>query len=199
MSFVEVRFPEDISYGSRGGPGYSTTITVTEGGYEKRNARWQQARGRYNVAHGVKTRTQLDALLAFFRARKGRAYGFRFKDWGDYAAIGQSIGVGNGSTTQFSLSKTYRSGGATDVRLITKPVAGTVKLYVNGTLQNTGVTVNHANGIVQFAAAPASGALLSVDFEFDVPVRFDTDTLSASLDAYGVHSWLDIPLVEVRV
>jgi uncharacterized protein (TIGR02217 family) len=199
MSFAEIRFPDDIFYGSSGGPGYSTSIVVTDGGYEKRNARWQQARARYNVAHGVKTRTQLDALIAFFRARKGRAYGFRFKDWSDFQATGQALGTGDGTRTQFQLVKTYSSGGVAETRPIRKPVAGTVKLYVNGALQTSGVSVAASTGLVTFTSPPASGARISADFEFDVPVRFDTDTLSASLDAYGVHSWLDIPLVEVRV
>jgi uncharacterized protein (TIGR02217 family) len=198
MSFAEIRFPDDISYGSSGGPGFSTSIVVTEGGHEKRNARWQQARARYNVAHGIKTKAQLEALIAFFRARKGRAYGFRFKDWSDYQGIGQILGTGNGSRKDFQLVKTYASGSASDTRLIRKPVAGSVSIYVNTALVSAGVSVNTTTGVVSFSTAPASGAIISADFEFDVPVRFDTDTLSASLEAYGVHSWLDIPLVEVR-
>lgn len=198
MTFAEIRFPEDISYGSSGGPGFSTSIVVTEGGNEKRNARWQQARARYNVAHGVKTKAQLEALIAFFRARKGRAYGFRFKDWSDFEGLGQILGTGDGSRKDFQLVKTYTSGSASDTRIIRKPVAGSVKIYVNALLLSSGVSVNTATGMVSFTTAPASGTLISADFEFDVPVRFDTDTLSASLEAYGVHSWLDIPLVEVR-
>lgn len=150
------------------------------------------------MAHGVKTRAQLDALIAFFRARKGRAYGFRFKDWSDFQATGQALGTGDGSRTAFQLVKTYTSGGVSEARIIRKPVAGSVQVYVNGVLAASGVTVDTASGLVTFTTAPASGALISADFEFDVPVRFDTDTLSASLDAYGVQSWLDIPLVEIR-
>ena len=199
MTFSETRFPDDISYGSSGGPGYSTSVVVTDGGHEKRNARWQQARARYNVAHGVKTRTQLDALIAFFRARKGRAYGFRFKDWSDFQGIAQPLGTGDGSRTLFQLVKSYSSGGVTEARLIRKPVSGTVKIYVNGVHATSGVTVDATTGGVTFTSAPANSALISADFDFDVPVRFDTDTLSASLDAYGTQSWLDIPLVEIRV
>jgi uncharacterized protein (TIGR02217 family) len=197
--FCDVRFPDDISYGSSGGPGYSTSIVATEGGHEKRNARWQQARARYNVAHGVKTRAQLEALLAFFRARKGRAHGFRFKDWSDFQGTAQPLGTGDGNRTDFPLVKTYSSGGESEIRLIRKPVAGTVRVYVNGALVQVGVSVDSATGIVHFTAAPANGTVITADYEFDVPVRFDTDMLSASLDAYGVHSWMDIPLVEIRV
>lgn len=199
MSFVEVRFPEDIAYGSSGGPEYATDVVATESGYEQRNISWQEARARYNVAHGVKTQAQLDALIAFFRARKGRAIGFRFKDWGDYQAVNQTLGTGDGVTTQFQLVKHYASGGEEEVRVITKPAEPTVKLYFNSILQASGFSVDYNSGAVAFSSPPGVGVAIAADFEFDVPVRFDTDRLSASLDAYGVHSWSDIPLVELRV
>ncbi len=199
MGFVEVQFPTDISYGSSGGPEYTTDIVASVSGHEQRNIHWSQARARFNVAHGVKTKAQLDALIAFFRARKGRAHGFRFKDWTDYQVSSQVIGLGDGLVTQFQLVKKYTSGGATETRVISKPVAGTVNLYVNGVLKSTGVSVNTVTGMVTLTPAPAVGAAVSASFEFDVPVRFDTDKLSARLEAYGVHSWQDIPLVEVRV
>ena len=198
MGFVEIRFPEDIAYGSSGGPGYSTDIVMTASGHEQRNSNWQYARARYNVVHGVKTQAQLDALIAFFRARKGRAYGFRFKDWTDYSAVNQSLGTGNGNATTFQLVKHYDSGGVYETRLIKKPVQGTVKIYADSVLQTVGITVDHDTGNVNFAAAPASGVTVTADFEFDVPVRFDTDSLSARLDMYGAYSWNDIPLVELR-
>ena len=199
MGFVEDRFPTDISYGSSGGPEYATDIVISGSGHEQRNVNWSQARARYNVAHGVKTKAQLDALIAFFRARKGRAYGFRFKDWTDFKANAQTIGTGNGTLTQFQLIKKYISGGVEEVRTIKKPVSGSVSVFVNGVLQTTGITVDTTSGVVSFTAAPSAAAAITATFDFDVPVRFDTDRLSATLDAYGVHSWLDIPLIEVRV
>src|SRR5579885_2818058 len=135
MAFIEVQFPTDISYGSSGGPEYSTDIVETLGGYEQRNANWSSARAVYNVAHGVKTQAQLDALIAFFRARGGRADGFRFKDWTDYQASAQNIGTGDGNTKAFQLVKLYASGSVTATRTIAKPVAGTVAVYLNGVAQ----------------------------------------------------------------
>lgn len=197
--FIEQRFPEDIALGSTGGPEYSTDIVVTNSGFEQRNSNWEQARARYNVAHGVKTQTQLDALIAFFRARKGRAVGFRFKDWTDFTAIGQLLGEGDGTTTQFQLRKTYSSGAGSDIRIITKPVSGSVTVYVNSIPQVSGLTIDYTTGIITFAAAPLEEDIIAADFEFDVPVRFDTDRLSAQLDDYNIRSWRDIPLVEVRI
>lgn len=199
MAFHEVQFPVDISYGSSGGPNYSTDVVVTAGGHEQRNINWSAARAKYNVAHGVKTQTQLDALISFFRARKGRAHGFRFKDWMDYEALSQSIGTGDGSETDFQLFKQYSSGGESESRSITKPVSGTVKIYLDGSEQLSGWSVDTATGVVSFSSAPGNAVAITADFEFDVPVRFDTDQLSARLDDYGVRSWQNITLVEVRV
>jgi uncharacterized protein (TIGR02217 family) len=199
MNFAETRFPEDISYGSTGGPGFATHIVTTESGHEKRGSNWQSARARYNVAHGVKTEAQLSELIAFFRARKGRAQGFRFKDWTDYRGTGEIIGTGDNSRTTFQLNKTYISGNDTYSRAITKPVSGSVSLYVDGALQSSGIAFDTTTGEITFDIAPQNGSILSADFEFDVPVRFDTDQLSARLETYGAYSWNDIPLVEIRI
>lgn len=200
MAFVETRFPTDIAYGSAGGPEYSTDVVIMQSGYEQRNSNWSQARIRYNVAYGVKNQTQLDALIAFFRARKGRADGFRFKDWTDFKVTGQIIGTGNGSATVFQLIKTYASGSVTETRIITKPVAGTVNMYLGGVLQSgSAYAVNTTTGQVTFTAAPGNGVQITADFEFDIPARFDTDRLSSLLETYGAHSVEDIPIVEIRV
>ncbi len=200
MAFVEVCFPTDIAYGSSGGPEYSTDIVITHGGYEQRNINWSQARARYNVAHGVKTQAQLDTLIAFFRARKGRANGFRFKDWSDYTATAQVVGTGNGTNKIFQLVKTYSSGSVNENRVVSKPVVGSVAVYKNSVLQaGSAYSLDSTTGIITFVTAPANTSVITADFEFDVPVRFDTDRLSATLDSYGVNSWHDIPLIEIRI
>lgn len=199
MSFVEIQFPADISYGSSGGPTFSTDVIEAFSGFEQRNINWSAARARYNVAHGVKTQSQLDELIAFFRARQGKAIGFRFKDWTDYQAVAQNIGTGNGSQTIFQLTKKYTSS-VTVTRVIKKPVNNaTMKVYLNAVLQSSGYTVNYATGEITFTTAPGSGVAVTADFEFDVPVRFDTDQLDAAIDDFGTRSWSDIPLVEVRL
>jgi uncharacterized protein (TIGR02217 family) len=77
--FHEVRFPDNIAYGATGGPEFSTTVVATGSGHEKRNVNWSEARGRWDVASGLKKQVQIDELIAFFRARRGKAYGFRFR------------------------------------------------------------------------------------------------------------------------
>ena len=129
----------------------------------------------WDVASGLKKQAQIDELIAFFRARRGKAYGFRFKDWTDYKASGQLLGTGDDVLTQFQLVKHYPSGSVIEVRTITKPVAGTVKVYLDGVEQLSGWSVDTTTGLVTFSTAPALGVEVTADFEFDVPVRFDTD------------------------
>ena len=130
-SFHEVRFPDNIAYGATGGPEFATTVVATAAGHEKRNVNWAEARGRWDVASGLKKQAQIDELIAFFRALRGKAYGFRFKDWTDYKATGQLLGTGDDVLTQFQLVKHYPSGSVIEFRTITKPVAGTVKVYLD--------------------------------------------------------------------
>ena len=197
-SFHEVRFPVDIAYGSVGGPEYSTDVIVTHGGYEKRNINWEASRNRYNVAYGVQSQSQLDVLVAFFRARKGKAYGFRFKDWGDYQALNQQIGVGDGDEVNFQLVRNYESGVNSESRMISKPVENTVSVYIDDVLQASGWTLEANTGIITFDTAPDVAAIIKADFEFDVPVRFDTDRLSVTLEDYGTYSLSEVLLVELR-
>ena len=207
MSFHPVLFPVDISYGSAGGPQFSTDVVETISGFEQRNVNWSQARLRYNVAYGVRSAAQLETLLAFFRARQGKAYGFRFRDWTDYqscpaaaspAPMDQNLGSGDGTNKMFALRKAYTSGATTVYRLITKPVAGSIRVALNGVEQLSGWTIDTETGLVTFTAAPASGVSVTAGFLFDVPVRFDSDTLSLSLDSYGVGSANGVDLIEVR-
>ena len=197
--FHEVQFPSDISYGAAGGPGYSTTVVTTVSGHERRNVNWQAARGRWNVAHGLKKREQVAALIAFFRARKGRAYGFRFKDWTDYQTFAQPLGTGDGAATAFQLVKHYVSGAETETRAIVKPVAGTVKVYLDGIEQMSAWSVDTTTGLVTFASAPGAGVAVTADFEFDVPARFDTDQMEITIETYQLGSWGQIPIVEIRI
>lgn len=197
--FHEVQFPPKIAYGASGGPEFNTSITTNFAGFEQRNINWQKARGRWDISTGIKNKTDMDTVIAFFRARFGKAYGFRFKDWSDYQAVGQNIGTGNAVLTVFQLTKTYVSGSNTYVREIKKPVTGTVKIYLNSVLQVTGFSIDHTTGMVTFTTAPGSGVIVSADYDFDIPARFDTDTLAVRIDGPAQYLWDAIPIVETRL
>ena len=133
--FHEVPFPGQHRLRRHGRGPVRDQIVVAGAGHEQRNVDWAEARGRWDVASGLKNQAQLDELIAFFRARKGKAYGFRFKDWTDYEATGQLLGTGDGAIKIFQLVKRYPSGSVIEVRTVTKPVAGTVHIYKDGVEQ----------------------------------------------------------------
>ena len=207
MAFHEIRFPDNISRGARGGPERRTQIVELASGDEERNASWANSRRRYDAAYGIRRADDLAVVVAFFEARNGRLYGFRWKDWGDYkscppsdmaAPTDQTIGTGDGTTTVFQLVKAYSSGAQTWMRTITKPVVGTLSVALDGVVQVSGWSVDTTNGQIAFAAAPANGSAITAGFEFDVPVRFNTDQLDVTHDIERLGSITSIPLIEVR-
>ena len=199
MAFHDVQFPADIARGATGGPGFSTDVITVKSGREKRNVNWSESRGVWDVAHGIKNQEQLDRLIAFFRARRGKAHAFRFKDWSDYRIARQTIGSGDGVTTTFQIAKTYvDDGGYATVRPITKPVIASVQVWKAGALQASGYTVNGLTGVVTFSVAPGAGQAIEAACAFDVPARFDTDQMKVSVELYNLFTWGQIPVVEVR-
>jgi uncharacterized protein (TIGR02217 family) len=207
MSFDEVELPLKIGFGASGGPLFATEVITIDGGYERRNQKWSQARRKFDARTGVHSAMDAAILLAFFQARAGRARGFRLQDWSDYtsAADGisapnwsdQSIATGDGATTIFQLIKTYGSGGVTYQRMIRKPVAGSVVVGVNGLQLTTGWTVDTTTGLVTFATSPLAGQAITAGFQFDVPVRFDTDQLNITAEDQRLAK-AEIPLIEIR-
>jgi len=200
MAFHEVLFPEDISYGSSGGPGFNTTVIELSSGHEQRNINWSQARARYDVSHGVKTREQMEELLDFFWARRGRAFGFRFKDWSDFRVEQEVIGVGNGVTKVFQMRKTYEPQGYPIVRTIRKINPGTLQVWRNDVLlvAGTSYTVDNNTGLITILTTPPTGAVIKAACEFHVPVRFDIDDMKITHDAWETMTWPSIELVEVK-
>lgn len=210
MAFHEIRFPVALSFGSLGGPERRTDVVTLASGFEERNTPWEHSRRRYDAGVGLRSLEDVEAVVAFFEARRGRLHGFRWKDWSDYrsarhgretTAEDQEIGRGDDVQRVFQLVKSYRSGDAVYTRPIRKPVAGTVRVALSGTELVEGVefTVDHGAGLVSFVNAPDSGAVITAGFDFDVPVRFDTDMIQVSVASFNAGQIPDIPVIEVRV
>ncbi|MBY6161027.1 DUF2460 domain-containing protein [Mameliella alba] len=210
MSFHEVRFPTDLSFGSVGGPERRTDIVTLTSGFEERNTPWAHSRRRYDAGLGLRSLDDLAELIAFFEARQGQLFGFRWKDWADFkscapsqtpSSADQLIGTGDGATQAFQLTKTYSSGGANYARPVTKPVVGTVLIEVDGIglTEGAGFSVDEATGLVTLKTAPGVGQDVRAGFVFDVPVRFDTDRIHVSASAFNAGQVPDVPVVEVRV
>lgn len=209
MTFHDVRFPTSLSFGSAGGPERRTEIVTLANGFEERNSPWAHSRRRYDAGMGVRSLDDVALLTAFFEARHGQLFAFRWKDWADYksgapsASIDhgdQDIAVGNGLDVAFSLSKKYSSGGQSYVRPILKPVPGTVRVAVGSVeLSSTEFAIDYSSGTVTCVTPPPSGAVVSAGFEFDVPVRFDTDRIVTSMASFQAGEVPDVPVVEVRI
>lgn len=199
--FVESpRFPESVSYGSSGGPEWKTFVWTGQSSDEQRQQNWVRARHRWNVSLGIRDTTQMDTVRAFFYNMRGRACGFRFKDWRDFQITTEEIGTGDTVETVFQITKTYTTGAETYVRDLKKIVAGTYSVYVNAVLQVEGggndYTIDINTGIITFNSAPAADPI-TVTCEFDVPVRFDTDYMNPSEEGFTTEAWSNLSVIEL--
>lgn len=207
MSFHPIRFPLDVALGARGGPERATDVVTLASGREERNSRWVHSRRRYNAGYGVKSRADMQAVLAFFEERRGRFHAFLWRDGLDYSsngtevptALDQVIGTGDGERVSFVLTKKYGANFDPYLRPITKPVAGSVMVAVAGaSLAAADFSLDALTGVVTLGTAPAMGAAVTAGFLFDVPVRFDIDRLDVELSSFDAAEVPAIPLIEVR-
>lgn len=210
MAFHDVRFPANLSFRAIGGPERRTEIVSLASGFEQRNTPWTHARRRFDAGMGLRSLDDLSAVIAFFEARAGQLHGFRWKDWSDHKSClpslapvfsDQVIATGDGVTRRFQLTKAYASGGTTYHRPISKPVLNSVRAGIGGDEVFIGINyqVDHQTGVITFYDAPETGAEISVGYEFDVPVRFDTDRIAVSVASFQAGQVPDIPVIEVRL
>lgn len=201
-AFADVRFPIALGREASVEPEFSTAVVTTSGGAEQRNSDWADARLRFDAGPGVRGEAELQTLIAFFRARRGAAVAFRFEDpfdhssnamTGEPVATDQLLGVGDGVRTEFALVKHYEG----QERRITRPVAGSVRVSVDGVERVSGWTLA-AKGLVTFEEAPEDGAEVEAGYRFDVPVRFAEDRLSLGRATFEAGEMASVPLIEVR-
>jgi uncharacterized protein (TIGR02217 family) len=193
-----------------GGPERRTEIVTLQNGFEERNTPWAHSRRRYDAGVAMRSLDDIETLIAFFEARRGQMYGFRWKDWSDFKSgkasaevtfEDQVLGLGDGVQTVFPLVKTYRSGEETYARPIVKPVLGTVRVGIrhDPLVETVHYTLDVTSGLLTFAEPPDEGAEVTAGFEFDVPVRFDTDRIQTSVASFQAGDMPSVPVVEVRV
>ena len=205
QAFDDVLFPIALGRAATVTPEFSTNVTITASGFERRNSLWSNARLRFDVGPGVRSEAELGELIGFFRARRGQARGFRLRDPSDYSSNGmtgaptafdQVIGHGDAAVARFELVKAYGSGEETQTRRITRPRPESVLVSVGGVVRHDW-TLEPA-GTIAFASAPAAGAVVAAGYYFDVPVRFAEDQLEISGAAFAAGEAPTVPLVELR-
>lgn len=204
--FDDVQFPLSLGRGASVTPGFSTAVVTTASGHEQRNADWASGRLRFDAGPGVRSEGDLQMLIAFFRARRGAARGFRFRDPYDFSsrsmagavsAGDQLLGLGDGVRTEFALIKRYGAEADGELRRITRPVMGTVLVSLGGMLATSGWVLLEG-GVVSFAVAPGTGVQVRAGFQFDVPVRFAEDSLEIDAALFAAGDAPSVPLIEVR-
>lgn len=203
--FDDVPYPFALGRSASVAPEFSTSIAVTASGHERRNSLWSDARLHFDVGPGIRSEAELAELIAFFRARRGPARGFRLTDPFDNTSNGmtgaptmldQLIGIGDGARADFQLVKSYGSGAEPQVRAITRPRADTLLVSVGG-VATTGWTLGE-KGMLRLLVAPPVGAEVRAGFRFDVPVRFAEDRLDISAVNFAAGEAPSVPLVEIR-
>jgi uncharacterized protein (TIGR02217 family) len=206
QAFDDVSYPLALGRDATIVPEFSTSVSVTASGFERRNSLWTNARLRFDVGPGVRSDQELGVLIAFFRARRGAARGFRLRDPSDHSSSGmtglpsptdQLLGTGDGIQTDFALVKEYGDSSASQTRRITRPVASSIQVSIAGTALTAGWSLGPA-GVLSFAVPPAAGAQVCAGFLFDVPVRFADDKLEIAGAAFAAGDAPSVPVVEIR-
>lgn len=210
QGFHDVRMPEFLSYGMRGGARYKTTIVEGAGGHEQRFKEWDDPRYRFAVALEYWDEDRLNDLLDFHHLRDGAAYGFRFKNWLDYLvgmrtgadgpelSTPQPFATGDGSDKTFQLAKVRSDAAATKSLKITRPVPGTVRVWANGVEATSGWTCDHSTGVVTFGAAPGNGVVLACALEYDLPARFESDDMDMTAEALMAGRWESFGVIGLK-
>lgn len=197
MNFIEISFPDSVSVGAIGGPSFATTVSASANKTELRSSNWMVARYSYKINCNILSDSQISDLISLFNICRGKAIGFRYKDWSDYKASDVVIGTGDGKTTIFQLVKRYNFSGYSYVRTICKPSIG-IKIYLNGTLTSNGFTIDQTTGLITFIIAPATGVAITADFCFDIPVRFNNDSLDVTYQGRNKYDLQNIELIEIN-
>ena len=206
QAFDDELYPLPLGLDAAIAPEFSTSVTITASGHERRNALWADARLRFEVGPGIRSEVDCAVLVAFFRARRGQARGFRLRDPVDFSsnamtgvpgAADQWLGTGDGLAASFPLVVRYGEGEAAQVRRITRPRAASVRVSVGGVEALAGWALE-PGGVIRFAEAPPAGDEIRAGFEFDVPVRFAQDRLEISGAGVAAGEAPSVPLVELR-
>lgn len=130
---------------------------------------------------------EYQALVGLYNACNGMFGIFLYQDATDNAVTGQVIGTGDGTKTAFPMIRSWAS--------FVEPVLAphTVsKVYLDGVNQTSGWSVSAYGtatpGVLTFTSAPAAGKVITADFSFYFPCRFDSPTLSVKAIYSGIYS-----------
>lgn len=196
MSFVEERLLDCVSYGTEGGPTWSTRRIGLKSGVIRRNAQRARPLYRFIILYQNLKPSDYQEVIRAFNACLGGVYGFRLKDWSDFEGTDEFVVVATGIEQTVQLTKTYDFGALSLSRTIRKPVADTVTL-TSDDVPLALTSIDTTTGEVVFTAPV--GETVRWSGEFDVPVMFENDELMMSAGnrtADGLVLTADVGLME---
>ena len=209
MNFHEIRFPANLSFGSVGGPERRTEVVTLANGFEERNTPWAHSRRRYDAGLGMRSLDDIETLIAFLRGAARAVARLPLEGLvglQELRALARAgfprlrDRAGDGQTRDFPIVKLYRSG---DQLCAPDRQAGRGQRAGRGRWQRlvagAHFEADATTGTITFTDAPAPGAEVSAGFEFDVPVRFDTDSIQTSVASFKAGDAPSVPVVEIRV
>jgi len=198
MIIDNVRLPIDVERGAKGGPMFSTTVNVADGGAVAANQNWSYPLYMGNISYGIQTKESLHEVLDFFWARRGRLYGFLFRDWSDYEMVNEPLGTGDGVIQNFQCIRKYNDTIRPFTRPLKYPIESTMTVYKNGVAVSASTWSLLSTGEVRFNTAPALGEVITASGEFNIACRFTQDMLEIQMDLWNVGGIPSIGIMEVR-
>lgn len=129
QSFVETRLEIGKDYGAVGGSEFNTTVVSLGSGHERRNSNHANNLGRWDLGSRNLIKSDIEYLHNFFRARRGKAQGFRYKDWLNFDVTDQDAKpLGH---PEIQLVKDFTDGGVTESQEIKKPISTSFSMLRN--------------------------------------------------------------------
>ena len=183
-------------------PTFSTRVASHVSGREVRAANY--AHGLYafeltfdgldsNGAHAGLTATSLQTLMGFYAAAQGQFATFLYTDPTDNTASSATFGVGDGSTTAFTLFRPLGASGNEPVSYATAVNSVTLNGVTSGILWTF-----TAPNTITFASAPAAGTTLAWSGTYAFQCRFTDDSVEFENFMSGLWAVKSLKFRQVR-
>lgn len=178
--YYDIELDACPAYGWQGGPTKEVLIKRLVSGREKRKPQSRLFLHTYILPYNnIPSGEYIGEIKTMYMVMDGSTDSFKIKDWSDFEAVNEPLGVAPAGSTPVQLVKTYSKGAASHTRDITKPAPGAL-VYQNGVLKAG--TYSVTTGLFTPTTAWTPAAVLTWTGEFFVPVRFDQMSLQFSLD-----------------
>lgn len=199
-SLHNIRLPHFISVFCEPSFEFATSCVTTISGREVRTMDANFVRQKYLIKNCRLSMQEFMEFNNFFLARHGQKFAFLLHNLLDCKVYKQVIAIGDGKTTEFALIKTYYDPVFSYCHQIKKIVKNSLVIYIDNqeVKEDFGhMLVDLNSGLLTLPQALEQGAILSVDFKFDIAVRFSKDNFDYSFATDGSIELGLIEMIEV--